>query len=188
MKKVLKKKPIIFIALLFIVLLIGGTVAYYYSNVVIPNEFQTMTYNVKIREEDFDGHFGPKKVFIVNQEETNTPVVLRVSYNEYWLDVNNNHLNNIKDNGTNCAIKNWTDAWLNDFTLNTNDGWYYYKKVLNPQSEVQLLESVSSNGCNNEYHLDFNFEAIQANAEAIRDIWSLGATINGDDVNWSVDV
>jgi alternate signal-mediated exported protein len=184
MKKVLKKKPIIFIALLFAVILIGGTIAYYYSNVVIPNEFQTMTYNVKIREDDFQGSFGPKKVFIVNQEATNTPVVLRVNYNEYWTDDDNKNINNLKSDGTNCVTKNWTSAFLNDFTFNSNDGWYYYKKILKPQSEVQLLESVTNNECMGKYHLDFNFEAIQADESAVYNIWSKSITINGDNVSW----
>ena len=187
MKEKLKKKPVIFVALLFTVLLIGGTVAYYYSDVVLPNEFQTMTYNVQIKEEDFTGNLGPKKVFITNQETTNTPVVLRVSYNEYIDLRNGEYLSNTLSDGTPRVTKTWTNAFLNDFTLGS-DGCYYYKKVLKPQSQVQILESIAKNALPIstalDYHLDFNFEAIQADTQAVASIWNKTCTINGDNVTW----
>lgn len=182
MKK-FNKKPLIFAGLLVLVALIGYTIAYYYSEVVIPNRFQSMTYNVQVREE-FNNTYGTKRVYFVNQEETNTPVVLRISYNEQFRI--NGLLQNNKVNGVDRVTKTWTSAFTNDFEL-YSDGWYYYKKVLNPQTEVQVLESIQYNGTapsNSEYHLDFNFEAIQATEEAVSDIWNRTMTINGDNVLW----
>ena len=49
MKKLtIKKKPLFFILLLLLLIGIGGTFAYYYTEIVVPNNFKTMTYNVAI--------------------------------------------------------------------------------------------------------------------------------------------
>ncbi len=188
------KKPLIFGLLLLTLAVIGGTFAYYYSEVVIPNRFKAMTYDVKLVEE-FEGYFGTKVVSIVNQEETNTPVVIRMSYNEYW----DNSLNN-KYNNTDVVTKNWTTDFLNDFRYDGGSGWYYYTKVLNPESSVTVLNSTALNTnlvnaspdrssyLSSDYHLDFNYEAIQAKEEAILDIWGddlLNVSINGGNVSWS---
>ena len=188
------KKPLIFGLLLLTLAVIGGTFAYYYSEVVIPNRFKAMTYDVKLVEE-FEGDFGTKEVSIVNQEETNTPVVIRMSYNEYW----DNSLNN-KYNNTDVVTKNWTNDFLNDFRYDSRSGWYYYTKVLNPESSVTVLNSTALNTnlvnaspdrssyLSSDYHLDFNYEAIQAKEEAILDIWGddlLNVSINGGNVSWS---
>ena len=94
-----KFKPLIFVGILTVVCaVVGYTVAYYYSNIVVPNQFQSMTYNVQITEEDFNNTFGTKKVFFKNEEETNTPVVLRFNFNESW----GNGVNNLI-NGTNVV-------------------------------------------------------------------------------------
>ena len=188
MMKNIKKKPLLFVGLLFVVVLIGVTIAYYYSEIVIPNRFQTMTYNVNITEE-FEGTFGTKAVSIVNQEQTNTPVVVRISYNEYW----ENHASNVI-NGTDSVTKTWTTAFLNDFQYNSSDGWYYYKKVLNPQSSVQILSSIAKSSAANTseytgvaYHLDFNFEAIQATEDAILGVWDgvEDVVISGGNITWT---
>lgn len=186
-----KFKPLIFVGILAVVCaIVGYTVAYYYSNIVVPNQFQSMTYNVQITEEDFNNTFGTKKVFFKNEEETNTPVVLRFNFNESW----GNGVNNLI-NGTNVVTKTWTDAFTNDFESNP-DGWYYYKKILNPQESVQVLESISRNDTlinsspnrseyvNSNYHLDINFEAIQATPEAVQEIWNKSITITGTSVQW----
>lgn len=186
-----KFKPLIFVGILTVVCaVVGYTVAYYYSNIVVPNQFQSMTYNVQITEEDFNNTFGTKKVFFKNEEETNTPVVLRFNFNESW----GNGVNNLI-NGTNVVTKTWTDTFTNDFALG-DDGWYYYKKVLNPQESVQVLESISRNDTlinsspnrseyvNSNYHLDINFEAIQATPEAVQEIWNKSITITETSVTW----
>ncbi len=98
-------------------------------------------------------------------------------------------------NGTNVVNKVWTSTFTNDFVLGS-DGWYYYKKILKPQTEIQVLDSVSLNTTlvngsiykddylDGKYYLDFNFEAIQATPEAVLEIWNKNITINGDDVSW----
>lgn len=191
------KKPLIFLILFLLVVGIGGTFAYYYSEVIIPNRFQAMTYHVTIEEEFYDD-FGTKRVFFVNQEETNAPVVLRINYNESWRKTIDDVVitpSNVID-GQDVVTKEWTDAFLNDFA-DGGDGWFYYTKVLNAQESVQVLESITLNESlvstssdaidyqGADYELSFNFESIQASSDAILDIWGISSTIQGDDVAWN---
>lgn len=193
----IKKKPLIFLLMLCLLGIVGTTFAYYYTEIAIPNQFKAMTYNVTI-EEEFNDTWGTKKVSFVNNEETNAPVVLRINYNEAWRKkingVNVSLDNNV--NGENVVTKNWTTAFTNDF-VDGGDGWYYYKKTLNAEESVQVLESItlkesliSTSPYYNDYktytyELDFNFEAIQANSSAISEIWGKNATITGGNVTWA---
>ena len=192
--KKLKKKPLIFLLMFLVLGIVGTTFAYYYTEIAIPNQFRAMTYNVTI-EEEFNNTWGTKKVSFVNNEETNTPVVLRINYNELWRkEVNGVKLsldNNV--NGENVVEKGWTTAFTNDF-IDGGDGWYYYKKTLNAEESVQVLESISlkenlirtspyyDDYKSYTYELDFNFEAIQASSSAISEIWGKTPTISGDNV------
>lgn len=195
--KKLKKKPLIFLLALIAIGVVGTTFAYYYTEVSFPNQFRTMTYNVTI-EEEFNDTWGTKKVSFVNKEETNTPVVLRINYNELWRkEVSGVKLsldNNV--NGENVVTKNWTSTFTSDF-IDGGDGWYYYKKTLNAEESVQVLNSISlkedlistspyyNDYKSYTYELDFNFEAIQASSSAISEIWSKTATISGSNVTWA---
>ncbi len=195
--KKIKKKPLFFLLLLLALGIVGTTFAYYYTEIAIPNQFRAMTYNVTI-EEEFNNTWGTKKVSFVNNEETNTPVVLRINYNEFWRkEVNGVKLsldNNV--NGTNVVTKNWTTAFTNDF-IDGGDGWYYYKKTLAAEASVQVLDSIALNESlistspyyndykSYTYELDFNFEAIQASSSAISEIWGKTATISGGNVTWA---
>ena len=195
--KKIKKKPLIFLLALIAIGVVGTTFAYYYTEIAIPNQFRTMTYNVTI-EEEFNDTWGTKKVSFVNKEETNTPVVLRINYNELWRkEVNGVKLsldNNV--NGENVVTKNWTSTFTSDFIAG-GDGWYYYKKTLNAEESVQVLNSISlkedlistspyyNDYKSYTYELDFNFEAIQASSSAISEIWGKTATISGSNVTWA---
>ena len=192
----IRKTPLFFIILIILLVTISGTFAYFASSVSIPNKFKIMTYNVTI-EEEFNDTWGTKKVNFVNKETTNTPVVLRINYNELWRkEVNGIKLsldNNVS--GTNVVTKNWTTAFTNDF-IDGGDGWYYYKKILDAQQSVQVLESIALNEQlistspyyndykSYTYELIFNFEAIQANVDAINDIWGKNVYMNDGNVTW----
>lgn len=199
MKKLtIKKKPLFFILLLLLVIGIGGTFAYYYTEILVPNNFKTMTYNVAIVDEFYDD-WGTKKVSFVNNEETNTPVVLRINFNESWRkEVDGTTLsldNNV--NGTNVVTKSWTSSFTNDF-VKGEDGWYYYSKILNSKEEVLVLESISLNEDliktspyyedykTYTYELSFNFEAIQANSKAVLEIWNKTVSISGNEASWDL--
>ncbi len=193
MKKLMKQKWLLIVTGILLFAAVGGTFAYYYTQVVIPNEFKTQTYNVTL-EEEFYNDWGTKQVTIKNEEETNVDVVLRINYNEMWSDTTGDVLSNVV-NGENVVTKNWTTEFLNDFEK-SDDGWYYYKKVLKAKGSVPILESVFQNTTailNSpdahlynayDYRLVFNFEAIQANEKAVKDIWGKNIIMNGSDITW----
>jgi len=196
-KKRITIKPLFFLFLLMFIGMIGTTFSYIYQEIVIPNKFKTMTYNVSIEEEFYDT-WGTKKVTFKNNEPTSTPIVLRISYHESWRKTENGVQLSLDNNigGVNVVQKNWTNAFLNDF-IDGNDGWYYYKKVLGKQQSVQVLDSINLNNAliqtspyYNEYltytyQLDFNYEAIQADRGAIQVIWGKSANINGGNITWT---
>ena len=186
----LKTKPLIFIILLLIVTIVGATYAYFTSETRILNQFKNATYNVQL-EEEFNDDWGTKKVWFANNEETNTPVVLRINYNESWTKEDKDGfltLSNIYE-GENVVTKNWTSDFTDNFTLGS-DGWYYYNKVLKPQEKVQVLESIEKNASaeydSYNYQLTFNFEAIQATESAVKELWDKTITIDGDNVQWTL--
>ena len=197
MKKLKKNKPLIYLLAILSIFVVGRTFAYYLEEVSIPNRFKTMTYNVKL-EEVFHNQFGTKEVTIKNEEETNTPVVLRVNFTERWSKEVENTVKTLSNtiNGQSVVTKNYTSAFTNDFVLK-DDGWYYYKKTLKSQESVKILNSIALNESlvngsdySNEYHtynyeLDVNFEAVQADSKAINNVWGKTATINGGAVTWS---
>ena len=194
MKK--NKKVVLFLILILSFIGIGSAYAYYQANVIVPNKYKAATYNV-VLEEEFDGTFGKKKVWIINREKTNAPVVLRINYNEEWSKIVDGEGltldNNV--NGENVVDKTWAEDFLNDFELK-DDGWYYYKKVLNPEESVDILERIrlkeeliATSPYYNDYkafnyELSFNFESIQATKDAVLEIWNKNITIDGDNVTW----
>ena len=180
MKK--KMKFILPLLVISIALITTGTIAYLRQEITVPNKFKTMIYDVVI-EEEFNNTWGTKKVIIKNNEET--PVVIRVNYIENLKDENLIISNLI--NGEDAVTKNWTQEFRNNFTTNPNDGWYYYKKVLNPHEQVQILESISpaqEDVRMYNYTLSFNIEAIQATKNAVQTSWNKKIEITNNNVNW----
>ena len=196
--KKLKKKSLIFLGIAITLATIGGTLAYYYTGTIIPNQFRAHTYGVTIEEEFYDT-WGTKKVSFVNQEETNAPVFLRINYNEAWTKEINNTIFSLDNNvgGVNVVTKTWTTDFTNNF-VDGNDGWYYYKKILDAEESVQVLDAIALNNTlietspyyedyqTYDYQLIFNFEAIQATSDAASEIWEKTVTITGDDVAWQL--
>lgn len=195
MKKIIRKKTLILLFVLLLVVVIGGTFSFFKSDFNIADSFKTLTFDVNLTEEFYDD-WGTKKVTITNNEETNTPIILRINYNELWLnkDDDNLYLLSNKINGQDVVTKNWTGTFLNDFVY--DDGWYYYKKLLNAQDSIQILESINLNNdiissspyfedyTNYKYQLVFNYEVIQADQKAVKDIWGKDITISGNNITW----
>ena len=192
-----KRKLIPLVLIILLILGLGIAYALYQSNITLPNEFKSMTYNIVLEEEFYDT-WGTKKITLTNRDPTNTPVVLRVSFNEIWSKTIQNQYLTLDNtvNGVNVVQKNWTSTFLNDFILD-NDGWYYYKKTLNPEQSIQILNSIALQESiiqtsqyyqeyhNYDYELTFNYEAIQTTTQAIQSIWGKNATISGGNVTWS---
>lgn len=188
-----KKKPLFFLIALFLIGGVGGTIALFTSNVDYSNVFKASKYNVIINEK-FENKFGTKEVDLTN--DSNADVLIRVSYNEFWLkqvDEEKINLNNLISGNT-LVTKSWTEAFLNDFTY--HDGWYYYNKKLKGKSSVKILTAISLNDSllntdhlkeeynNADYELDFNLESVQCNESAIKKIWGYDISISGDEISW----
>lgn len=199
MKKIknMKSKPLIFLLAFLIIFSIGGTIAYFYQTVMLPNQFKTMTYKVDLTEE-FNDDWGVKKVYITNNEDSNTAVFLRVNYNEIWSKTVSGTILTLSNtvSGSNVVDKDWTSTFSNDF-IDGNDGWYYYTKTLGPNESIQLLDNIYLNNyliqsspdyenyLDYDYKLIFNYEALDADADKVSEIWNKTVTINGTNVSWS---
>ena len=191
MKK--KKVLLIFLLVFLVIISVGVTYAYFYQNYTLPSQFKTMTYDIDI-EEEFYNDWGTKKVYILNNEVSNTNVVLRVKYTEVWSKIINNEKYYLSNtiNGVNVVDKVWTNTFLNEFTDGL-DGWYYYNKILRPNDKIQLLESISLNQTltstnldylDYDYQLLFSYEVLDTDINIISEIWNKTATINNLNVNW----
>ena len=188
-----KYKPFMFLSGICLIFMIGITIAYYSQEMNLVNTFKTMTYDV-VMEEEFYDDFGVKKVTISNNDASNTPVVLRVSYGESWRNGDMVLSNTI--NGVNIVDKTWSQTFLDHFEYDSEDGWYYYDQLLSGNESVELLQRIDLNSTliaahpeYNMYNYDmfFNYEAIQASEKAILEIWGKDVTISGNDVDWHTD-
>lgn len=202
----MKKKINIILALLFIICFVGVTFAYYSYSKTFNNNFDVGDFNVVIEEnfdegacigdcydEESDSYEDilsvDKEVFIVNKETTDA--IVRISYNEYCDVDSANAYKVVSSNiryGTDYIIKGWTQSFYDDWVY--YEGWYYYKKVLLAGEQTQVLENVELlyNWYCSNYNLDFNIEAIQADATAVEELWNKEVTINTDgSVEWGFD-
>ena len=137
--------------------------------------------------ENADPGFGRKEISFKNNKSTNSPVLLRIAYSETWTNSNNEIVSNMVGN-TNVVTKNWTTAFAQDF-VDGQDGWYYYKKTLEPLAQVQVLSSIALNDNSyNVYNYDiaFRFEAVQADATAASELWGKTVTIANGVATWTL--
>jgi len=150
-KQSLNKKPIVAIVISgFMIAAIGGVLAFrsditrFINGLVLGDHGLTMTYT-----EDFTSPDDwtpctttPKTVIATNSDAD--PVVVRVSYNDYWKSRQDLSYLPLKQNGIDVAVINFANE--EDWTLNEEDGWYYYKEPLQTgQSTSSFIASVTFN-------------------------------------------
>ena len=208
----------ILLLLFLIVLLIGlgTTYAFFNTNRNKSNEFFTSSYDVYIEEDDGENDWGEKNISLVNSEDAKSGAIIRLYYVEKWgeesiSDVEIQQMLNYKNdnsivflsslsnsyNNKNVVDIGWTNSFLNDF-VDGGDGWYYYKKILQPGNSVKIVESlnlsndISSNTelfnlySANEYKFDVIFETCQATTKAVFDLWGKNIYIgNNNSINWN---
>lgn len=199
MTKKEKKKMLVIFSCFFLFTGVLATYCYFQSSNAFQNKFYTGSYDVSL-EEEFYYDWGTKVVCVSNSEEATTPAVIRLNYNEVWSNNVEGGISTLSNNvnGENVVDKEWTSTFLNDFIL-ADDGWYYYKKVLNVGEKVCILNSVSlkedlisqsedyEKYMSFHYELDFNYEASQATLDAIRTIWGHSAEINeSGEIEWEL--
>ena len=66
--KKIKFKPLLVIIVVLLLGVVGITFSYFYTEVIFPNQFKMMTYNVKV-EEEFNDTWGTKKVSFINKDK-----------------------------------------------------------------------------------------------------------------------
>lgn len=217
------KKPLIFLVLILLIGVVGGTFAYYSYSKSIDNEFVVGDFNVVIEETPSNEIELINQVSDINSlapidvgdtelvtsydlivdiaNKENTAAVIRVSYNEYFKEMNSTHEEYGADESTyeiahnlicsssnnNSVTKNWTTEFSDYFIY--HDGWYYYTKVLPANESITILNGISvADNCitaYEKYYLDFNLEAIQATPKAVKEILGNDITISErGDVDW----
>ena len=142
-------KPVATLLLLIgLCLVVGGTIAYYTSSDTFNNEFDTGTYKIETQEAFVSpdnwtpGTTTPKTVIATNKGSTDAAV--RIKLTPSWVDANGDPLALADSHDNEAAIINFSDTlsshWIYD------DGYYYYKKALQPNdSSPTLIDSVTFN-------------------------------------------
>ena len=191
MKKI--SKNFLIICGIFLLMGIVGVSAIYISNVSLVNSFKTLTYKVDVLEE-FYNDWGTKKIKVVNSEETNADVVLRVTFNESFTKGNDILSNEI--NGEEVVEKEYANDFLTHFSKD-QDGWYYYDKVLKAKDSVEIINSINlkedlirtsedyEKYKTYHYELGFQYETIQATEKAIKDIWGKDSKIIDGEIEYN---
>lgn len=182
-------------------LLIGGTFAYFQETSQIENHFQVTEPKVYLNEK-----FNPYDEWLPGEEkqkevrfgnEGKMAVVLRVKF-----------VSSIDANGNSTDISdkvelNFNSPFFDNEWVRGQDGWYYYKKVLSPNTVTDItLKSVTiSEKLGNDEHgiqqdysgavFDVQIQGEQLQASLAEEIitdhqnWGLTPKINGEQVTWS---
>lgn len=176
----MKKRVIMVVSLVALVslLVVGGTMAWFTSTPeAVENTFTAGTVEIEVNEHGFEdivnwnpGDTTTKEVSVVSNGSKKTYV--RVSLTPVWV------VGEYEEALPNSnVVLNWNNQ---DWVLHDN-GWYYYKNILNKDDETSLLlESVTLKGAEtgNEYQgkaltVTVKAEAVQASHEAYKDVWNL---------------
>ena len=183
----IRNRILLLVITLLSITAVSTTFAWNTWNLSVVNQLQAHSMDVQIVE-DFAPATGKKIVSFVNNGSAS--VFLRISYAEYWESKNGTDkqiLSNTIQDGSEIAIKQWTDYWVNGSLSEWDggDGWYYYTKILKSGKETEdILTSVSflnplPKGYKREYYnLFFKVEAVQCSDGS--------STLNSDEVNYEV--
>lgn len=207
-----RKKLMVFILGCMALLLIGSSLAIWSGKLQQVNELKADTMSAKIEETFVQGAEPTgtvtKQVSFKNDSSCST--FLRVSYAETWetTEGSEQKLLNNQVNGIDVAKKNWLNGFgeNSDLWQDGGDGWYYYKRVLQPDAQTEtILESVTFPDYTGEYkayqdadyQLYFRMELLQAsdsqstlnssevNKNASQSVFGKTAVVTGDTVSWN---
>lgn len=207
-----RKKLMVFILGCMALLLIGSSLAIWSGKLQQVNELKADTMSAKIEETFVQGAEPTgtvtKQVSFKNDSSCST--FLRVSYAETWetTEGSEQKLLNNQVNGIDVAKKNWLNGFgeNSDLWQDGGDGWYYYKRVLQPDAQTEtILESVTFPDYTGkykayqdaDYQLYFRMELLQAsdsqstlnssevNKNASQSVFGKTAVVTGDTVSWN---
>ena len=182
MKKNKKLIPILTISLFLLIGAVGTTLCLLISSDAVTNKFQTGDNKIDIVEdfqepENWNGDEYKKVVKISNTtNDSKSPVLVRVSIIPRWEDEKGLPSTNLSVDVVKLKFSEG-EKWLKG-----DDGYYYYKSLLQPQeSTSEILKSVSLEIPENEkskykgktLKIDVNAESVQANKTAYRLNWNI---------------
>ncbi len=193
------------------ILVIGTSYALWSGQIGHTNQLKADTVTAEIKEV-FKQNTPPsgsvqKQVSFKN--DSSSSVFLRVCYAETWQSTENDKsiLLNNQVNGSDVAVKKWKNGFGEESSLwaDGGDGWFYYKKVLEPGSATgNILEEVTFPDYTGDYvsykdadyQLYFRMEILQlsdsrstlnsseVNQAASNTVFGKEAAVNGDSVAW----
>lgn len=160
---------------------LGGTLAWFTADAEAPNMFTTGTVDIEIDEDlDDPNDWAPgiiKKKEVSVENTGSLPVFVRVQLTPAWGAMDGEVFYKDEELGIDNVIFNVnTEDWVK------SGDWYYYKGVLEPESETPLLlysVTLHSSLTNNDYQgktlkIYVNAEAVQAAPiEAALEAWGL---------------
>lgn len=186
------KKSLIAIIAILLITIVGATFAYFQTTSQFTNIFETGTYRL-VTTETFEspdnwapGDETPKT--ITTKNEGSVPAVVRISYTEKWFDGETEITNTIPAGTVTINFDNQSD-WEEE------DGYYYYKHILNPEDtttsfirSVKLSDNINGMNCTSEgltVVCDSNNPAVGATYKLILQI----ETLQADKIDeWATEV
>lgn len=191
----MRKKYFLFLLAAVLVLgAVGGTLGYYKNSAGVTNRISTKESGVTLREvfnpadHWLPGETKEKQVSFSNSGDV--PQVIRFQYTGKWSDSSGTPLPGLTVQPTvNLAnTGNWEEI----------DGWYYYKKVLQPNDvTANVIKSVTfdkslTNGgydgkadySDKRYTLTVTVESLSANTTETVAGWHMTFTDSGGTLTW----
>lgn len=192
----MRKKYFLFLLAAVLVLgAVGGTLSYYKNSAGVTNRISTKESGVTLREvfnpadHWLPGETKEKQVSFSNSGDV--PQVIRFQYTGKWSDSSGTPLPGLTVQPTvNLAnTGNWEEI----------DGWYYYKKVLQPNDvtanvikSVTFDKSLTNGGYDGKadysgkrYTLTVTVESLSANTTETVAGWHMTFTDSGGTLTWS---
>ena len=146
-----RMKIAVFMAGCLALLLTGVSFAFWSGNIEMTNVLKADQMTARI-EETFTQETAPDGIVsktVAFQNDSSCAAFLRVSYAETWEQTDGDSKRRLLNNQvgqTDVAKKNWKNGFGQDseFWTDGQDGWFYYKKVLQPGASTEnVLESVT---------------------------------------------
>lgn len=188
------KLALIFVSICLIIT-IGITLAYYNNVVSISNKLATNEPKVELIEK-----FSQGSIFLPGEKVTKQvkfsnsgkiDALIRVKYSDIWVDLNDEGV----AGNTNLVLKEWTNAW-NEEWIDGKDGYFYYTKILKTGTSTNVILdklALFDDASNDDHDFDysaltykiiFELDACMVKNEAAQISFGKSIKISGDDVEW----
>ena len=172
-------------------MVVGGTLAWFTSEAEVTNTFKAGTVEIKVLEKgETEGitnwNPGDTTDYGVSVKSLGSKqTYVRVKLEPVWYN-GEIEANVDKDNVELTLAENWEKYWVLD------DGWYYYKEILEQNQETSLLlDKVHLKGeeTDNKYQgltlkIKVEAQAVQASNKAYQDAWGIESLPDGV-VEWT---